>query len=290
MHKHRLQLYVLLTPYLIGLCVLVIVPMLITVALSFTQYDIFSPPEWIGPANYLHWLTDQRFQRALFNSAWYMIVSVALRVAGALLLALALNRSGRAVEIARATIYLPTLMPEVAYALVWLLIFNPGFGPLNLALKALGLPTWPWLQDEFTARAAIVVMALFELGEGFVLLLAALQTIPHDLLEAAALDGANRLQAFRRVLLPLMTPALLLLAFRDTALSFQTSFVPALLTTETGPYYATYFLPHYMFDESFGLFKYGYGSAITVIMYVLSALLVIGQYAVAKRWSRADEI
>lgn len=290
LRSYRFQLFLLLTPYLCGLIALVLGPMLMTVALSFTQYDIFSPPQWIGLANYQHFFVDQNFQRALFNSTWFVLSAVTLRVAGALLLAVLLNREGRAIELARATIYLPTIMPEVAYATVWLLILNPGFGPLNTALRAVGLPSVPWLQTEFTARASLVIMSFFELGEGFVLLLAALQTIPHELFEAAALDGANRVQRFWRLILPLMAPALLLLAFRDTALSFQGSFVPALITTETGPYYATYFLPHYMFDESFGLFKYGYGSAITVCMYILSALLITAQLLAAGRRSRADDI
>ncbi|MEP7199504.1 MAG: sugar ABC transporter permease [Chloroflexota bacterium] len=289
MRKHHLQLYLLLTPYLLGLALLVFVPMLMTVALSFTQYDIFSPPRWIGLANYQHFFVDVNFQRALFNSLWYTVCTVTLRVAGALLLALLLNRNGRAIELARTTIYLPTIIPEVAIALVWLLILNPGYGPLNLALGALGVPPVPWLQTELGARAALVVMSAFELGEGFVLLLAALQTIPPELLEAAALDGANRAQRFTRLILPLLAPALLLLAFRDTALSFQDSFVPGLITTETGPYYATYFLPHYMFNESFGLFKYGYGSAITVVMYLVSALLVVGQFRAAGGQSVVDE-
>jgi multiple sugar transport system permease protein len=288
--RHRLQIFLLLAPYLLGLTALVLVPVLVTVVLSFSDYDIFSPPRWLGLDNYLRMQRDPRFQIALFNSLWFVASSVSLRAAGALLLALALNRSGRAVALARAAIYLPTLMPELAYALIWLLILNPGFGPLNLALGAFGIAPFPWLQTELTARLSIVVMSVFELGEGFVVMLAALQTIPPDLLEAAALDGAGRLQRFRRVILPLLVPSLLLLAFRDTALSFQDSFVPGLITTETGPYYATYFLPHHIMNQTFGLFQYGYGSAMTVVMYLAGLLLIALQYGVLKRGNTPIEI
>lgn len=288
--SYHSQLYLILVPYLAGLSILVLVPMLFTIALSFTQYDIFSPPQWNDFANFRHFFTDLLFQRALYNSLWFGLIAVPLRVAGALLLALALNQTGRTFAIARATIYLPTIIPEVAYALVWLLILNPGFGPLNLVLSAVGFPAIPWLQQPFTARMSIVVMWLFQLGEGFVLMLAASQTIPHELFESAALDGANRFQTFHRIVLPLLAPALLLLSFRDTALSFQGTFVPGLITTETGPYYSTYFLPHYIFDESFGLFKYGYGSAVTTIVYLLTVLLIGIQYLIARPWRRSVEI
>ncbi|MBI4788336.1 MAG: sugar ABC transporter permease [Chloroflexi bacterium] len=268
------KLRLLLAPFLIGGTLLVLMPVFVTLGLAFTQYDVFSPPRWNDYANFHNLFSDLRFKRALYNSLWFGAIAVPLRVAGAFLLALALNRSGRAFEIARATIYLPTIIPEVAYALVWLLILNPGFGPLNLALNAIGLPGVAWLQEPLTARGAVVVMWLFQLGEGFVLMLAMLQTIPRELFESAALDGANRVQIFRRIVLPLMVPALFLLSFRDTALSFQGTFVPGLITTETGPYYATFFLPHYIVDESFGLFRYGYGAAATIILYLVTAMYI----------------
>jgi multiple sugar transport system permease protein len=286
----RKETLLLLAPFLAGSVLFVLVPMGMTFFLSLTQYDLFSPPEFIGAGNYIHFLTDQLFQRALYNSFWFVLLAVTIRVTAALALALALNVQGRAAGWARAFVYLPTIVPDVAYALVWLLILNPGFGPLNLALSALGLPTYAWLQEPFTARASVVVMWCFQLGEGLVLLLAARQLISPDLFESAALDGANRWHMFWRVTLPLMVPALLLLSIRDTVSSFQGTFAPGLLTTNTGPYYSTYFLPHYAFDEAFGLFKYGYGSAVTVVMYVLTVVLIGIQYAVVRRWSQLDEI
>ena len=271
---YRWQLYLLLAPFVIGGVFLVLIPMLATLGLAFTQYDIFSPPRWIGLTNFQSFLSDVRFKRALYNSIWFGAIAVPLRVSGALLLAYALNRAGRAFEIARATIYLPTIIPEVAYALVWLLILNPGFGPVNLLLNAMGIPAIAWLQDPLTARGAIVLMWLFQLGEGFVLMLAMLQTIPRELFESAQIDGASRFQVFFRLVLPLMAPALFLLSFRDTTLSFQGTFVPGLITTETGPYYATFFLPHYIVDESFHMFRYGYGAAAATILYFVTAFYI----------------
>lgn len=288
MLSHRNQLRLFLLPYLFGLVVLVVAPALITFALSLTDYDVFSPPKWNNLANYQNLFLDPRFQRALFNSLWFGLIGVPLRVAGAFLLAVVLNRTGPGFGFARATIYFPTIIPEVAYALVWLLIFNPGFGAINLALRLVGLPGVEWLQDPFTARAGILVMWLFQLGEGFVLMLAALQTISPELFDAAALDGAHRLQRFRHITLPLMTPALLLLAFRDTALSFQGTFVSGSITTGGGPYYATFFLSHYVFDETFKLFKFGYGASLTVVIYLLTLILIGLQFLPIGRF-RFDE-
>lgn len=280
---HR-QLNLMLVPYVVGLGILVIIPFTITIALSFTDYDIFSAPTWNSFRNYTNFLTDQLFQRALYNSIWFAVIGVTLRVSVALLLALALNKSGRAFELARATVYLPTIMPELAYALVWLLILNPGYGPLNQGLHALGLPMPAWLQEPFTARASLVVMFLFQCGEGLVLLLAALQTIPSELFESAHLDGARRFQLFRYLIFPWLTPALLLLSVRDVGLTFSSSFVPGLITTETGPYYSTFFLPHYIYGESFELFRYGYGSAVTVVVFGILGVFSFLFYRLFKRF------
>ncbi len=285
---YHTQLVLLLAPFVVGTFLLIFVPMTITLALGFTEYDLFSPPRWNDFQNFKNWAADLLFQRALYNSAWFVLIAVPLRVLGALLLAMFLNRSGRAFGVGRAAIYLPTMIPEVAYALIWLLLLNPGFGAVNLLLNALGLPSVGWTLEPFPARVSVTVMWLFQLGEGFVLMLAALQLIPQDVLEVALLDGANRWQRFRYIILPFMVPALLLLTFRDVALSFQGVFVAGLLTTETGPYYTTYFLPHYVYDEAFGLFRYGYASATTSLVYVVTIAIVAGLFFAVRRWRRDD--
>lgn len=284
----RFQLALLLAPFVIGTFFLTVVPMLITLTLGFTEYDLFSNPRWNDFQNFKNWAADLLFQRALYNSAWFVLIAVPLRVLGALLLALFLDRSGRAFGIGRAVVYLPTMIPEVAYALIWLLLLNPGYGAVNLFLNLFGIPSVGWTLEPFTARVSVTVMWLFQLGEGFVLLLAALQLVPRDVLEVSLMDGANRWQRFRYVILPFMVPALMLLAFRDVALSFQGVFVAGLLTTETGPYYTTYFLPHYIYDEAFGLFRYGYASATTSLVYIMTVAIVGGVFFAVRWWRRED--
>jgi multiple sugar transport system permease protein len=157
-------------------------------------------------------------------------VAVPLRLLAALGLALLLHRRFRGVGAARSSAVLPTVVPEIAYGLLWLWLFNPLYGPINLALDALadapgftlwGLPLPQWLTHANNARAAIIIMSLFTIGEGFVILLVTRQGLPGELYELAAVEDATALAMFRRITLPLMAPVLLLLFLRDNVFSFQ---------------------------------------------------------------------
>lgn len=189
--KRNLTYYLMLTPYLIGLIGLVLVPALLSLGLAFTHYDALTPPEWAGLANLSHMVKDRFFWTALSNTLLYLGRAVLLRIGGALLLALLLQGRGRMLDLTRIIIYLPTIIPDVAYALIWLVALNPRFGPINLLLGAVNLPTPIWLAEPWPARLALVLMAAWQLGEGFVILLASLNDIPAHLHEAAAIDGAR---------------------------------------------------------------------------------------------------
>ncbi|MBK7203984.1 sugar ABC transporter permease [Candidatus Amarolinea dominans] len=199
-----------------------------------------------------------------------------LRLLSALLLALLLQQSGRLFGGLRAAVFLPTILPEGACALIWLWILNPLYGPLNAVLHAVGLPTPDWLLNPATARMSLVLMSLFTIGEGMVLLLVGLKTIPRVIYEAARVDGANAWQSFWRISLPLLTPWLLLLTFRDIVVSLQNTFTPSFVMTYGGPYYATTFVPLLVFELAFDLFDFGLAAAMTVILYLLTSLLVVG--------------
>ena len=204
------------------------------------------------------------------------------------MLALLLHRRFRGVAAYRTGAYLPTIIPDVAYALLWLWILNPLYGPLNLALGALGAPTPQWLTDPRDAQAAIILMSLFQIGEGFIVAMATRQGIPGELYELSGIEGASATYVFRRVTLPLMAPTLLLLAFRDTIFSFQANFVPALLVTEGGPPpYATTYLPLFIYRNGFEYLRYGYAAAATLVMFAVTALIVFLQWRIVKRWRHA---
>jgi multiple sugar transport system permease protein len=288
--SYRASLYLLLTPYLLGVSVLVVLPVALSFGLAFTAYDGLSAPTWQGFANFRALLRDPLFEIAARNSLAFVALTVPLRVAIALGLALLLNRPRRGVGLYRVAVYVPTVVPSVAYALVWLWIFNPRYGPLNLALASVGLPTPAWLIDSATALPAIAFTALFQIGEGFLVLLAGLRTIPDECHHAAALDGAGAGATFWHVTLPLLAPWLLLLSFRDIIVTAQSTFTPALLMTGGGPYYATLFVPLLMYETAFDRFRFGEGAAMTLLVFAAVGTLIWLTYRAVGGWGHEDEV
>ncbi|MCL4263289.1 MAG: sugar ABC transporter permease [Anaerolineae bacterium] len=282
-YQRRLQL--LLAPYAIGIVLLVVVPAVVTFALAFFHYDGLTPPRWAGTLNFVLAYTDSLFILSVQNSLALIIVPTFLRVIGAFLLARLLQRNGRFLAGFRAAVYLPSVIPAAAFALAWLWIFNPLYGPLNLLLAQLGLATPAWLVDPAWAKPAIILMSLWQIGEGFLISLAALQDVPPELEDAAAIDGAGTWGVLRHIILPLLAPILLLLVFRDAILTFQESFISIYLLTGGGPYYATFTLPFFIYEQGFDLLSFGVASAALWVMYALSGLIVIVLYIIARQWN-----
>jgi multiple sugar transport system permease protein len=278
----------LLAPYLAGMAILIVVPAVITFVLSLYQYDLIRPAEFTGTRNFSGLMRDGIFQISLRNSLFYILFAVPLRLLGAVLLALLLHKRFRGAGGYRTAAYLPTVVPDVAYALLWLWILNPLFGPLNLFLGLFGDFTPAWQTNGTAAQAGIILMSLFQIGEGFVVAMATRQSIPGELYELAAIEGSAPWNSFRRITLPLMAPTLLLLLFRDTIFSFQANFVPALIVTGGGPPpYATTYLPLFIYRNAFEYLRYGYAAAATLTMFVITGVIVFIQWRIVKRWRHA---
>ena len=283
--RERWSLGLMLAPYLVGLALLIAIPGMITVSLALFDYDLIRPAVFAGLDNFRELARDAIFWISLRNSLHYIAFAVPLRLLGALGLALLLHRRFRAAGTYRTAAYLPTVVPDVAYALVWLWIFNPLYGPLNLLLSAAGAPTPPWLTGAGATQAAVVIMSLFQIGEGFLVAMATRQSIPGELYELIAIEGARPLDSFRQVTLPMMAPTLLLLLCRDTIFSLQASFVPALIMTGGGPPpYATTYLPLFVYTNGFEYLRYGYAAAAAVVMLAVTAAIVVVQYRIVRRW------
>jgi multiple sugar transport system permease protein len=287
---YRASLYLMLAPFLAGMLILVVVPAALSFGLAFTSYDGLTPPEWRGLANFRELAGDQLFLTAARNSLLFVALSVPARALAALLLALLLGQARRGTAVYRAAVYLPTIVPSPAYALAWLWIFNPAYGPLNALLGVLGLPTPAWLADTRTALPAIVFMGLFQLGEGLVVLLAGLQEIPRTYHEAAEIDGASRWQRLRLITLPLLAPWLLLLVIRDIIVSAQSTFAPALLMTGGGPYYATLFVPLLMYQVAFDRLRFGEGAAMMLLVFAGVAGLIALAHVLLGGWGYDDDV
>ena len=282
--SYNFRLRLLLFPYFLGIIGLIVVPGALSLALAFFQYDGLSAPHWSGTLNFVLAYTDELFTLSVQNSLALVIVPVPLRVLGAFALARLMQQGGRFLPWFRASVYLPSVVPTAAYALAWLWILNPLYGPLNLVLQFVGIPAPAWLVEPQWAKPALALMSLWQIGEGFLVSLAVLQDAPPEIEDAARIDGAGVLGTFRYVIFPLAAPILLLLMFRDAILTFQESFVSIMLLTQGGPYYATYTLPLFVYEQAFDLLSFGTASAALWIMYLLTGLIVVVLYVVARQW------
>ncbi len=294
--SERSQLTLMLAPFVVGLVGLVLVPAAVTVGLSLTEYDLIRPARWIGLANFTELFADDIFRIALVNSLVFAAFAVPLRLLGALGLALLLHRRALGVGTARTAAALPTAVPEIAYGLLWLWLLNPFYGPINLLLRVggengltlLGRTPPQWLTDPTAARAAIVLMSLFTIGESFVVLLTARQALPGEVYELAEVEDATGWDVFRRITLPLLAPVLILLLLRDTILSFQLSFTPSLVVTDGGPPpYATTYLSLFVYTNAFEYLRYGYAAAATAVMLALTACVVALQWLIVRHYGKA---
>ena len=270
------QVWLFLIPFLSGSLFLVALPALVTLGVAFTQYNTIEPPRWVGLDNFRRLWESPLARVSLRSSLLFLFLAAPLRLLGALGMALLLQLRGRFFAGSRTVVYLLTIIPEGAYALLWLWILNPLFGPLNLALGWLGLPRAEWLVEPLPTQMAFVIMALFTIGEGMVVLLVGLRTIPKVYYEAARVDGASPLRTFSAITLPLLLPWLLLLTLRDLVVSLQNTFTPSFVITYGGPYYATTYIPLLLYELAFDFFDFGLAAALLVVLYVVTGVLVVG--------------
>lgn len=265
-------------PYLVGLLVFAVYPIGMSFYYSFTRYDIFSRPEWIGLANYTELFKDRFFWTSIYNTLYYTFLSVPMGMAVALLLALLLNVKVAGQSVFRTIFFLPSITPLVAASLLWLWIFNARFGLLNSAIKpvldslndAMGssLTAPGWLADPDWSKPALILMSLWGVGGTMVLYLAALQDVPQTLYEVAELDGAGPLRKFSSVTLPMISPVLFFTLVMGLIAAFQV-FLQAYVMTLGGPGDSTTFYCLYLFNNGFLYFRLGYASAMAWILFLL---------------------
>lgn len=278
------RMFLLAAPLLVATALLVLAPAVVALVFAFTEYDALSAPRFTGLDNFRQLWTDQMFWTAVKNSSYIVVASVPLRLALALALALLLTRQRPVANATRVAVYLPSVVPDIAYALLWLWLLNPIYGPLGIVLQAVGFDRLNLLLTPWGARLSIVLMGLFQIGEVYIVLLAARRELPGELYELCVMEGVSAFWTFRKVTLPLLIPTLIFLGARDVAWSFQSTFVPALVITKGGPNFATLFLPLYIYQNGFEYLRFGYASAMTVAMFLLTALMVGAQVAVLQLW------
>ena len=260
-------------PYLLGSLLLVLAPLGLATGLAFTDYFGFRPPEATGLDNVVRLAGDRPFWDAVGLSALVAAVVVPLLLLLAVGAALLLTPGrGAVTTLGRTSAYLPSAIPDAAWALLWLWILNPLYGPLPALLDALGAPDPGFLTTPWGARLGLVLVLAFQVGEAFIVAVAARAAVPARLHEAMAVEGASAWFTTRRLTLPLMAPVVLVLAVRDVVVVVQNTFVPTLLVTGGGPAGATVTAPLAIYRRAFEYGELGYASTLSLALLVLTGL------------------
>lgn len=282
--------YLFLAPWLIGFFGLTLGPALVSLYLSFTDYDLLSNPRWVGAANYVRIATsDPKFSAAMRVTFIYVALAVPLKLAFALLVAMILNRGLRGLPLYRAIFYLPSLIgASVAIAVLWRQLFA-GDGLVNQALKLVGIHGPSWISNPDTALYTLVALSVWQFGSPMIIFLAGLRQIPKDVYEAAEIDGASRNQQFWRITLPLLTPVVFFNVVVQTIDAFK-AFTPAFIISggTGGPIDATLFYTLYLYQEAFAYFRMGYASALAWVLVVIIAAFTALSFLSSRYWVHYD--
>jgi multiple sugar transport system permease protein len=270
-------------PWAVGFLVLTAGPLVFSLLLSFTRYSVLRPARWVGLDNYTRLFAgDPLFWKSLGNTL-FMLLGIPLGMALGLGLALLLNRALRGLAFYRTLYFLPSVVPAVASALLWVWIFHPADGLANRLLGWFGIAGPLWLQSEDWAKPAILLHGLWGAGNGMIIWLAGLKNIPEHLYEAAAIDGAGRWHRLRYLTLPLLTPTILFNLIMGTIGTLQI-FAQAVVMTKGGPLDSTLFYVYYLFNNAFAYFQLGYASAMSWVLFALILALTLLQLKLASRW------
>ncbi|HEX8081521.1 MAG TPA: sugar ABC transporter permease [Jatrophihabitans sp.] len=281
--------YGFLSPWIIGFVVFTTAPMLISLYLSFTDYDQINAPNYVGTQNYQQLMSDPKVALALKNTLIYAVMYVPAAMAVALGLAMVLNRVGRAAGFFRTVFYLPVMTPTVAAAALFLLLLNGQKGLINRSLMLIGVHGPNWTTDSAWIKPGLALTMLWGLGGTVVIYLAALQQVPKDLYEAAQLDGAGSFNRFRRITLPMISGALFFTMIVLTINSLQ-MFDQAYTMFFGGQQQSTYandaalFYVIYLFQQAFGVLHMGYASALAWLLFGIILLITAVQVRLSKRF------
>lgn len=268
--------YLFLLPWFVGMLVFTLGPIISSLYLSFTNYDLLGLPQWIGWQNYQTMFQDQQWRDAVKVTLIYVFLSVPLKLIFALLVAMLLNRGLRGLGIYRAIYYIPSLLGgSVAIALLWQQIFDTD-GLINKMLNAIGIQVHTsWISNPDTALYTLVILAIWQFGSPMLIFLAGLKQIPQEYYEAAATDGAGRVRSFFSITLPMLTPLIFFNLILQMVGAFQ-AFTPAYVVSggSGGPLDATLFYTLYIYQQGFGNLHMGYASAMAWIL-----LLAVGTFS-----------
>ncbi len=284
--RNTLNGLIFASPWLLGLSLFWIYPILTSVYYSFTEFNAIQTPRWVGLANYMELFTeDDRFWIAVYNTFYFAGLSIPLAIITAFGLAILLNAKINGQTLYRTVYFLPVLVPEVALSLVWVYLFTPATGLANIPFDWLGLRGPCWLTCEAWSRPTLVLLALWIIGQQVVLYLAGLQDVPQDLYDAAAVDGANLWQKFRNVTVPIMTPVIFFHLITSVIGALQFFTIPYVMTGGTGfPADSLLLYSILLYKNAFQYFRMGYASALAWLLFIVTLTITLLIFRTARRW------
>lgn len=279
--KEALTGWLFLSPALIGFSIFTFGSIIYSLYLSLTDYDLMTKPKFIGLENYIRAFTkDESFYKFFGNTLYFVVLLVPIVLAISLFLALLINKkAGKITKAYRVALFLPSITSTIAVSMVWLWIFNPDMGLINNMLTAIGFNNPPmWLNSPDTSKMALVIMRVWQMsGYYMIMFLAGLQTIPESLYESAQVDGANKIQSFFKITLPMLsntTFVVIILLVIEAFNMFESIFI----MTNGGPLGSTSTIMYYIYEQGFGNYNMGYASDIAWIFFVVIMIITLIQY------------
>ena len=271
------------SPWFVGFALFLAYPVAASLYYSMCDYSVLRPPVWIGTVNFRNLFKDEVFWISLKNTAVYAGMALPLGMVTAVILALLLNTKVRGMTVYRTIFFLPSLVPTIPLAVLWLWVFNGEHGILNEVLRRVGLPAPNWLSDTAWSKPALALMALWGAGNAMVIYLAGLQDVPTEMYEAAELDGAGWWARTRNVTLPFLSPVILFNGIMGIIGTLQVFAEPYVMFPGGSPARSTYFYTMYLFDNAFIYHKMGYACAMGWIMFLIILVLTLVALRISER-------
>lgn len=275
---------VFLMPSILGIMIFNFIPTITSFYLSFTKWNLLGSPKFIGLANYTGLFEDPLFFKVLFQTLYFVFGTVILEIITSLLIAVALNSIVNLKSLYRTIYFLPVVSSMVAVAILWNWIFDPAYGFLNYLLSFVGIKPIFWLSDPTWALPSMIMVSVWKnLGYSTVLFLSGLQTLPQDCLEASNVDGANKLQTFYKIVIPLLSPTIFLVTIMSFINAFQT-FDSVYILTAGGPQNTTNIMVYWLYKNAFEFYNMGKASAIAYVLFLIILSITMVQWYFRKKW------
>ena len=273
-----------ISPWLVGFVLWTAYPLISSLYYSFTRYDLLRPAVWIGWNNYIELFTDDpQFYTVIYNTLYYVLLSAPMGVISAFLMGALLNTKIAGRPFFRAIFFFPAIVPTVVVAVVWQFLLNIQFGAINSVFQGLGLQVIPFLSSPDLAKPSLIMIYMWAQGNAIVIFLATLQDVPRSLYEAATMDGANALQKFWNITIPMCTPVILFNLIMGFIDGFQNFTLPWLLTGG-GPSNSTEFYALYLYRNAFAYLRMGKASAMAWLLFLVIILFTFMLFKSSARW------